>query len=547
MKKILFLVLLNCLAIVVYGQTDFEKYTICFPADANTQPIGLIAALPDNGFSIIGLRMKDAYPNQRDTTFEAQLNRGNVIERIDSGEAHFYVRGIYTKNAPDYEFRVMENKGKTLVNWQTIYQFADNNVQIRDLPKGMGYLGAYQTAWNNYLIVDIRKKGTAKNVASMVMYWRQIKPVLLNIYTNDELSQFLAQMKQSYPLGLDEDERKGWAAKYAPDEIDKSTFLPKKLLLEADERSVIFLLNASTFPKAGLEYKLLKNDEVLEDWKANENFNNYIWLKNLEQGEYRLMMRFAIQRHNVTEYPFKIKQKWYQRGFAQWILGCFGGLIILLLMSLRQKKKLKKQQQQNEKIGQELKAIRSQLNPHFVFNALSSIQGLMNKNDLTNANYYLTKFSALLRDSLANNEKEYVPLSIELKTLETYIKLEQLRFPFTYSFHIDERLDAHAIEIPYLLLQPLIENAIKHGVSSLYEKGVLTLLIYPKKNDLIIEIKDNGKGFNIETETIGYGLKLTKERVRLLSESNIEQPVNLLIESNKPQGITAYLTLRNWI
>jgi LytS/YehU family sensor histidine kinase len=131
--------------------------------------------------------------------------------------------------------------------------------------------------------------------------------------------------------------------------------------------------------------------------------------------------------------------------------------------------------------------------------------------------------------------------------LETYIKLEQLRFPFIYQIDVAKELDTHAIEIPYLLLQPLVENAIKHGVSSLYEKGELTIHVYEKKNDLIVEIKDNGKGFNSNAETKGYGLKLTKERVRLLSESNREQPVKFVMESDNEKGTIVYLLFKNWI
>ncbi len=551
MKKILLCLLLNSFSILAFGQIDFDKVAILFPNDTDNQPIRLIIALPENGFSTIGLWMRDADPNQRDKSFEAHFKRHEIIDIVDSSAAHFFVKGINRSNAAAYEFRISDNKGQSMGGWQPIQGFASSDVQIRDLPKGMGYLGGHKTTWNNYLLVEIRKKGTDKIVASNVMYWRQIKPVLLNIYTTDELNAFFSLMKLSYPLFLDSVEKKGWAAKYAPNEIDSSTFLPKKLILEPGEESVIFSLNATTFPVGGLEFKVLKDGEVFMDWQANENYNNYIWLKNLKYGEYKLLMRFVIQRHNITEYPFKIKPKWYQTGRFQAISGALSFLMLLILLPLfifwQQKKKLKKQQIQNEKIAQELKAIRSQLNPHFVFNALSSIQSLMNKNDLTSANYYLTEFSTLLRESLLRNDKESVPLSIELKTLETYIKLERLRFPFAYSIDVDKLLDAHAIEIPYLLLQPLVENAIKHGVSNLYEKGVLTIRIYPKSNDLIVEIKDNGKGFDTNAETKGFGLKLTKERVRLLSESNRQQAVKLLLESDIEKGTTAYLVFKNWL
>lgn len=552
MKKILLVALLSFSAPYAFGQIDVDKFTTHFFGDVDKKSISLIAATPDNNIYTIGLERQDAYSSGRDTAFEVQYSHGSyVLELLDSAAVHLFVHKITKANAKDYEFRIIENKNTAFAKWQKINQFAADSLQIRDFEKGMAYLGSYKTTWNNYIVVEIRKKGTAKIVTSMVMYWRQIKPVLLNIYTNDEINQFLAKAQQSYPLKLSDDEKSKWLAEYAPSDIDTNNFLPKKLLVAPNEQNVIFLLNASTFPSGALEYKIIKDGEVFTDWRANDNYNNYIWLKNLEHGEYKLLIRLVIQRHNVTEYPFEVKPKWYQTNRFQAILGGLSLFLLVISISLfvffKQKQKLKKQKQENEKIDQELKAIRAQLNPHFVFNALNSIQSLMNKNDLTNANYYLTEFSTLLRESLANNEKEYVPLSIELKTLETYIKLEQLRFPFTYKVEIAQELDTHAIEIPYLLLQPLVENAIKHGVSNLYEKGELTIRVYGKKNDLIVEIKDNGKGFDTNAETKGYGLKLTKERVRLLSESNREQPVEFVMESDNEKGTIVYLLFKNWI
>jgi two-component system, LytTR family, sensor kinase len=309
-------------------------------------------------------------------------------------------------------------------------------------------------------------------------------------------------------------------------------------------------LKTDIFSKGALDFRILKDNKIYQDWKSNDYDNNFIWLKNLKHGEYKLQMRLAIQRHNITEYPFKIKPEWYQTGRFQLISGIltviFLGFFILLFFFIKQKIKRKRDIKEREKIENELKSIRSQLNPHFVFNALSSIQGLMNKNELTQANYYLTEFSTLLRESLLSNEKEFVPLNTELKILETYIKLEQLRFPFQYTISVDENLDKNAIGLPYLLLQPLVENAIKHGVSNLYEKGKIDIHIYQKNKDLFVEIKDNGKGFN--TEGLGgFGLKLTKERVNLLTESNPYQTLSLLINSNETDGTTALLVFKNWL
>jgi len=221
-----------------------------------------------------------------------------------------------------------------------------------------------------------------------------------------------------------------------------------------------------------------------------------------------------------------------------------------LLFYFFQKNKVQQlQKKENEKkqAKLELKAIYAQLNPHFIFNALNSIQGLINKSEVTQANMYLTEFSSLLRESLKNNDKEFVPLNTEIKTLVAYLKLEQLRFRFNYSFTIDTHLNADAIEIPSLLLQPLVENAIKHGVATLYESGLININIYKNNKDLVIDITDNGKGFDSTILSGGFGLKLTRERIQLLNLSFKEQPATLTIESNSTKGTIVHLTFENWL
>ena len=101
----------------------------------------------------------------------------------------------------------------------------------------------------------------------------------------------------------------------------------------------------------------------------------------------------------------------------------------------------------------ELRAIRSQMNPHFIFNALSSIQNLINRSANQEANKYLIDFSRLLRKVLATSEKKLVPLSDEIEQLQLYLKLEQLRFPFSYSLTVDNNIEPDAIEIPGMLIQ----------------------------------------------------------------------------------------------
>src|SRR5690606_4715961 len=139
----------------------------------------------------------------------------------------------------------------------------------------------------------------------------------------------------------------------------------------------------------------------------------------------------------------------------------------------RNKKKLAENEQQKNTAKLQLNSIRSQLNPHFLFNALSGIQNLMNKNEIDNANKYLSKFARLTRNVL--DGKELISLSQEKTLLDDYLQMEQLRFGFKYEINHSENLDLDNIEIPSMLLQPFVENAVKHGISEKATDGKITV------------------------------------------------------------------------
>ncbi len=268
-------------------------------------------------------------------------------------------------------------------------------------------------------------------------------------------------------------------------------------------------------------------------------------------NSYDIFLRYKFQPENINHYTIKVKPHWWQTnrfwfttGFSTFLLIVF---IVFFVFKKREQLVLQKNEAERKQAQLGLKSIYAQLNPHFIFNALNSIQGLINKSDIANANLYLSEFSNLLRESLKNNDKEFVPLNTELKTLETYIKLEQLRFRFNYTFSVDYNLNTNAVELPSLLLQPLIENAIKHGVSALYENGFIVINFYARDKNLLIDIIDNGKGFDTTVATDGFGLKLTNERIQLLNQSIKKQQISLSIESNNTVGTTVHLIFENWL
>ncbi|MEJ7559360.1 MAG: histidine kinase [Pedobacter sp.] len=199
---------------------------------------------------------------------------------------------------------------------------------------------------------------------------------------------------------------------------------------------------------------------------------------------------------------------------------------------------------QKEKAQLKLDAVRSQLNPHFLFNALAGIQTLMNTNQTEQANKYLTRFSRLTRAVLKSTD--LISLDEERGLLDDYLQMEQLRFNFKYEITTDPNLDLHNTEIPSMLLQPFIENAVKHGIASLGSDGQINITIFRTDDNLILRIEDNGKGFDTSKTYEGLGFNLSTKRIALLNKLYKKDPILLGMES-KPGKSTITITLKKWL
>src|SRR5690606_3874235 len=154
------------------------------------------------------------------------------------------------------------------------------------------------------------------------------------------------------------------------------------------------------------------------------------------------------------------------------------------------------------------------LNPHFLFNALSGIQNLMHKNETDNANKYLAKFARLTRNVLV--DKELISLSQVKTLLDDYLQMEQLRFGFAYEINHAGKLDLDNIEIPSMLLQPFVENALKHGVSQNASDRLIVITITEIVNILVLTASDNAIVFVAEIKYDVLGLSLSASRIALL-------------------------------
>lgn len=197
----------------------------------------------------------------------------------------------------------------------------------------------------------------------------------------------------------------------------------------------------------------------------------------------------------------------------------------------------------------EMQALRAQMNPHFMFNSLNSINNFILKNDPDNASGYLTKFSRLMRLILDNSRSEWVLLENELKALELYVQLEAVRFDnaFVHSIEVTKDVDAETMMIPPLIIQPYVENAIWHGLLHRKEPGGrLDIKIWKHSESLYIEIEDNGVGreeakrlkSKTATKQKSHGMKITAERMDIVNKVyNVDAGVTIT-DLDQEQGRT---------
>ena len=451
------------------------------------------------------------------------------INTYDSANVYFLTPGIYPYNKDRYEFRVTLNAKTVIKDWSAIDAFSD--IQLNTFKQGFGFLGGYKTIWGNFIIAELRRKGSESILSNSIIYWKETKPVIAAVYTTKNLNDFFKSLSRPW------------------DKTIKSLDVSKGLILNPDENNVIFSITGTIYKKQELEFALVKDGKTMIPWRSNEFDNNFIWLQGLSYGNFILKMRFAKQRHNVTEYSFRIRPAWHQTAAFKLIailitlISIFS--IFLTFRVIRQREKIKAEQLQRQNKEAELKALRAQLNPHFIFNSLNSIQGLINNQQVENANEYLADFATLMRSTLIASDKPSHSIAEELSVLEKYLRLEQMRFHFRYSIQSSPEINATTTEIPPLLLQPIVENAVKHGISALGEKGIITVKTEKRLNDLVISITDNGKGFVITKEDNGYGLKLTRERIELLNQ--VSKSKQVLFQISPSAGTTIVLTFKNWL
>lgn len=301
------------------------------------------------------------------------------------------------------------------------------------------------------------------------------------------------------------------------------------------------------------QFRLNQSDE----W--NEHPNRSVFFQNLSEGAYHFELRAKLLNSEWSEpigFQFTIQPPWWKRQSFFLAMGLSIGLLVGGIVWWRQgiirRNESKLLRIKNKLARLELKALQAQMNPHFIFNALNAIMSFVLNEDKLQANLYLSKFALLMRKFLEASKSNYISLAEELALIDLYVELEKLRYKnsFEYRVQMDADLDIDYLEIPSMLIQPFVENAINHGLAAKKENGILELTVkfHAKENLLKMVIQDNGIGRDEAArrkkaslhQHKSAGTQIISERVKTLnSVENVKiqiQTIDLQDEHGKAAG-----------
>lgn len=291
-------------------------------------------------------------------------------------------------------------------------------------------------------------------------------------------------------------------------------------------------------PQEALEaYKkhILLKDSILDEEKSNE--------LTRKEMQYQLDMEKALADAEIKRQS-QLKNL-SLAGIGILLLAAFAGY--LLYKNRRDAMEQKKEAYFKLNVAEtELKVLRSQMNPHFIFNSLNSISDYVDKHDIATANDYLIKFARLMRLTLNNSEKKEITLAEELDWIVLYLKLESVRLNEKFSYAINTTtIDPENVLVPPMILQPFVENSIWHGLSQKKGKGEIKITASTEEGLLLCQIDDNGLGRkHIEPSTDNngsFGMKITQSRIDILNK--MEQARASLNLIDKKEGLLVEVRL----
>lgn len=325
-------------------------------------------------------------------------------------------------------------------------------------------------------------------------------------------------------------------------EIDRWLKLPTEVIeLPYDENNLSIYYHTLNYVNSEAEEYYYMLEGIDEEW-IGPTTKTYVVYPYLKPGRYTFKALSRNQTSGLMSseamFEFVILKPWY---FQLWVIISATVLFIALIFTAYKLRirSIRRQENQKREImtrisDLETKALQAQMNPHFIFNSMSSIQNFVIDNDVDEALTFMGHFSKVIRMTLDNVDNKAIPLQDELDYLNHYTELEKMRFDDSFEFilTVDKNLDVYNTSIPPMLLQPIIENCIKHAFPDRSFKGRISLTIKGINEDSYqCIIEDNGIGRaaaekNRSRKNLGHtskGMKITRDRIRMLNEEDMEK------------------------
>ena len=411
---------------------------------------------------------------------------------------------------------------KIAVNYEITSKITDLNSKIGEAYAQGGDLKEANTYFDNSLILaeNENKKRSVEEKNKVADFYNRSQDYDKEIVLREETLKEIKSLKKEDSLIISDDnpltpQRQNYKianAFVSQGKPNKAIPFLEKSIKAADKSEDLIVEKDATRKLSEIYKDLGKYD------KAAESYQNYVELVEklyiIKEQEISQAARFrreiAFKQNRITnlESERKLNESRYQLAFEnkeliqknnqvqRWVIASLVVIALLLFIAaFIQFKSVKQQKYANNLLA--LKSLRTQMNPHFIFNALNSVNSFISSNDERAANRYLSEFSQLMRSVLENSEENFIPLEKEIELLELYVKLEHFRFKdkFDYSISVDENLKIDEFVIPPMLLQPYVENAVWHGLRYKKEKGVLDISFEQIDSEKIkISIIDNGIG-----------------------------------------------------
>ena len=467
---------------------------------------------------------------------------------------------------------VLNRYMNTPLDGRDVWSIAEDsigNLWFGSTSKGILYMDLKQKKYKLFTKDD----GLADNITSGIIYDRSGN---IWISTISGLSKYDVKNKRFINFneedGLSSDDfnfkaycASPWGELYFGTKSGITCFFPEKISNPEKSEDPIYITNLKI---KGVDYPLLNQGEALlqlpynnnnisvqfalldyrktfthayryilegfdKGWVYTTHDNPTATYTNLRPGNYIFVVQGSkdgkVWSNSKAKLSFTIGQAWWQHLYVWALAFTFILLLTGYIIRRRIKQLLKKEREkahiQKAMADLEMKVLRAQMNPHFLFNAVVGIQNYILKNDIAHANEYLSRFAKLMRLFLQSSRSVSVVLAKEIEMLELYVSLEKIRFndKFDYTFNIDKSLPLPDIKIPSLMLQPFVENAVNHGLVNKETKGWLEITFkYTDNNScLMVVIEDNGIGREKarqiaqenKPEHISTGMKIVEERI----------------------------------